>query len=108
MGEREELPQVHQAELTPELLSQLFAELRSSAQILEVRVQERRECLSGSAGYERLATLGQELATGTIRGLQIHYAHSGRAWIDTLLRRGPTIRLIRALALQQAPRGRPA
>ena len=99
MSEAQKLPQIHEAELTPELLVQLLVELQSSARILEVRVQERRERFSGPSGRERLDALGLELARGSIRGLQIHYAHAGREWIDTLLRRGFTVRLIRALAL---------
>jgi hypothetical protein len=91
-------PQVHEADLTPELLRELFRQLESDARILEVRVQERRERLSGPAGQERLASLHDELASGTVRGIQIRYVHSGRDWIDTLLRRGPTVRLIRAVA----------
>jgi hypothetical protein len=95
-------PQVHQAELAPELLCELFSQLESDARILEVRVQERRERLSGPAGRDRLASLRAELVAGTIRGLQIRYVHAGHEWIDTLLRRGPTIRLIRALAAGEA------
>ena len=104
MSEGPSPPQVHQAELTPELLAELFTELESSAHILEVRVQDRRERLSGAAGKESLATLASELASGAIRGVQIRYAHAGAEWIDTLIRRGPTISLIRARALDRDSR----
>lgn len=104
MSDAPRMPQIHQAELTPELLEALFCELAGSARILEVRVQERGERLSGPAGKERLAGLRSELASGAIRGVQIRYAHGGSEWIDTLLRGGPmTIRLIRARAGAEAP-----
>jgi hypothetical protein len=104
MSETAEVPQVQEAELTPELLNELFRELEREAHILEVRVQQRRERLSGLAGKQQLATLHDELASGAIRGVQIHYAHAGGDWIDTLLRCGPTIRLIRMPAPGKTPR----
>ncbi len=96
MSDAATAPEVHEAELTTEHLHELFAELASAARILEVRIQERRERLSDVAGRERLPTLRDELSSGAVRGVQIRYAHAGSDWVDTLLRRGPTIRLIRA------------
>lgn len=104
-------PQIHEAELTLELLADLFAALESSARILEVRVQGGRTSLSAAVGQQgaasqvRLGTLQDELVRGVIRGVQIRYTHEGSDWIDTLLRRGPTLRLIRARVSGEPPPG---
>ena len=89
---------MHEAELDAELLGAFFAQLETSAEIHEIRVQRQREQLSGSDARARLAALHKALLDGALHGVQIRYRHVGAEWIDTLLRREAGFRLVRMRA----------
>jgi hypothetical protein len=88
--------EVLETELPLDLIEPLFTQLEATAQIQEIRVQSRRERLSGAQAYDRLTALRCDLVQGALNGLQIRYRHDGSEWIDTFLRRpGISVRLVR-------------
>ncbi len=87
MDENQEraLPDLQQSVLDPETLAQLFVDLASLTEILEVIPK------ASAAGYVpehnniNLDEAREMLLSSSIRGLQIRYRYQGSQWWDTLL-----------------------
>ena len=80
------LPDLQQSALDPETLAQLFSDLSSLTEILEIIPK------AAAAGYveekSTQITLDEArdlLLSSSIRGLQIRYRYQGTQWWDTLL-----------------------
>lgn len=93
-GEGPPVPPMWQADLDAGAFEQLFADLTTSAEVLSIQ---------GKAGAGRyaatepltLASAHESLASREITGVQIRYRFEGCEWIDTLLRVGFVLRLVR-------------
>lgn len=100
------LPQVHDALLTPPAIDALFADLELMAQALEITA---RAPGARRAATDRLtlADARAALTSGTVAALQVRYRFDGADWCDTLIRTASGARLIRidvSHALAQAQR----
>ena len=80
------LPELQQSVLDPETLEQLFSDLSSLTEIIEIipkaaaagYVDEKQQHISLDEAREMLLS-------STVRGLQIRYRYQGSQWWDTLL-----------------------
>lgn len=82
------LPELTHGLLDAGLLKQLFADLASCAQVLEVTAKAgTRRMTTAAAGGGRLS-LDEALAllaNRSVRGVQVRYRYDGAEWCDTLL-----------------------
>ncbi len=79
------LPELQQSVLDPETLKQLFIDLASLTQIIEIIP---KTAASGYVDENTNITLDEAremLLSSAIRGLQIRYRYQGSQWWDTLL-----------------------
>lgn len=100
----EALPEVYEGTLDGPLFEAYFADLESYAVIRSVRTRSGPR----ESADDDLVDLGQArllLVLGRALGAQVRYEHEGVAWIDTLVRRADSIRLLRTRDPIQ-PRGR--
>ena len=90
---KRELPELHQAELGPETLEALFADLQTLTQILTVIPKATRGHIQPE--YISLAQGRELILNGKLRGLQIRYMYDGDEWWDTLIITSNGIRITR-------------
>ena len=86
------LPRLYEAQLDAEGLRALERDLSALADIRSCRIKQGARAMSGEVSLTEALAL---LRGGEILGLQIEYLHDGRAWRDTLVRRGATTKLVR-------------
>jgi hypothetical protein len=89
----EPLPELQQGRLDLATLWALVEEIETLGRVLEVSVKgapaaRARSELGLRAGVEALVA-------GGVRGVQVRYAYDGREWVDTLLRDGQGVRVVR-------------
>ena len=85
MSEEPPLPDLHQSEVNEETLRQLFTDVGTHTEIIEIipkfgpgYVAERPERLQLDEAYGLLVSR-------KLRGLQLRYRHEGKTWWDTLM-----------------------
>lgn len=88
------LPELQQSILDPEMLDQLFADIRAHTELIEIIPK------FSAQGYvaEKRITLdeGEELfRAGSLRALQIRYSYKGMEWWDTLMNTPQGTRIVR-------------
>lgn len=91
----EDRPEVLHAQLQPEQVVALFADLQQSAQIRSVMV---RQASDSSRPVDTAMTLQQAhqlLDDGLTKAVQIQYEFEGAIWCDTLMVVPDGIRLVR-------------
>jgi len=79
------LPELQQSSLDPDTLAQLFIDLATCTEIIEVIPKAAAEGYVPEASTLGLEDARQLLLSGQIRGLQIRYRYQGCQWWDTLL-----------------------
>lgn len=80
-----ELPDLQQSVLDPETLAQLFVDLGSFTEIVEVIPKAMAEGYVPESSTITLEEGREMLLSGAVRGLQIRYRYQGSQWWDTLL-----------------------
>lgn len=80
-----ELPDLQQSVLDPDTLAQLFSDLGSLTEILEVIPKALAESYVPESSEIGLDEGRRMLLSGVVRGLQIRYRYQGSQWWDTLL-----------------------
>lgn len=80
-----EMPDLQQSVLDPETLAQLFSDLGSLTEILEVIPKALAEGYVAESSTITLEEGRKMLLSGVVRGLQIRYRYQGSQWWDTLL-----------------------
>ena len=80
-----ELPDLQQSVLDPDTLAQLFSDLGSLTEILEVIPKALAESYVPESSEIGLDEGRRMLLSGVVRGLQIRYQYQGSQWWDTLL-----------------------
>lgn len=80
-----ELPDLQQSVLDPDTLAQLFTDLGSLTEILEVIPKAMAEGYVPESSTITLEEGRKMLLSGVVRGLQIRYNYQGSQWWDTLL-----------------------
>jgi len=80
-----ELPDLQQSVLDPDTLAQLFSDLGSLTEILEVIPKALAESYVPESSEIGLDEGQKMLLSGVVRGLQIRYRYQGSQWWDTLL-----------------------
>ena len=79
------LPDLQQSVLDPETLAQLFIDLASLTQILEIIPKASASGYVDDDSNISLDEAREMLLSSAIRGLQIRYSYQGSQWWDTLL-----------------------
>jgi hypothetical protein len=95
----EDLAPIYEGELDGALFEDYLADLEELADVERVLVKDGPESHADGAPLD-LDQARMLLLTGAVRGVQIRYRHQRVAWIDTLVRTGASIRLLRV----EAPR----
>jgi hypothetical protein len=85
MSEQPPLPDLQQSVLDPDTLAQLFSDLGSLTEILEVIPKALAESYVPESSEIGLDEGRRMLLSGVVRGLQIRYRYQGSQWWDTLL-----------------------
>ena len=85
MSEELQLPDLQQSSLDPDTLAQLFLDLATCTEILEVIPKAMAEGYVPESSTIGLDEGRQMLLSGHVRGLQIRYHYQGSQWWDTLL-----------------------
>jgi len=80
-----ELPDLQQSVLDPGTLAQLFVDLETCTQIVEIIPKAAAKGYVAEETQITLSSAQELLLTGKIRGLQIRYLYQGSQWWDTLL-----------------------
>jgi hypothetical protein len=93
-GEGPPVPPLWQADFDEAALEQLFVDLATAAEVLSVRGKVN-PVLAASPEPLDLGAARDQLFAGVLTGVQIRYRFDGHEWVDTVLRNGPTFRLIR-------------
>jgi ferredoxin-type protein NapG len=89
-----ELPELHEAELDEAGLRQLFGDLASATQALEVRLKRGPTERGAAASVSAAEALGL-LVGGTVRGVQVRYRYDDEDWCDTILATPVGYRVVR-------------
>ncbi|MGM0577859.1 MAG: hypothetical protein ACQEXJ_19185 [Myxococcota bacterium] len=90
----EDLPPVYRADLDPETLDALFADVAAHADLLGCVLKGGAE--EYADGVCPLGRAHDLLSTRAVRGVQLRYRHDGNEWWDTLISADPdTVRLVR-------------
>ena len=84
-SEKLELPDLQQSTLDPETLAQLFTDLATCTEILEVIPKAMAQGYVPESSEIGLEEGQKMLLSGNVRGLQIRYRYQGSQWWDTLL-----------------------
>lgn len=84
-GAQPELPELQQSVLDTETLAQLFSDLASLTEVLEVIPKALSQGYVAEQSELGLEEGRQMLLAGAVRGLQIRYRYQGCQWWDTLL-----------------------
>ena len=79
------LPDLQQSSLDPETLAQLFTDLATCTEILEVIPKAMAQGYVPESSVIGLDEGREMLLSGNVRGLQIRYRYQGCQWWDTLL-----------------------
>ena len=79
------LPPLQQSALDPDTLAQLFVDLATCTEILEIIPKAMAQGYVPESSVLGLDEAKQMLLTGAVRGLQIRYRYEGCQWWDTLL-----------------------
>lgn len=79
------LPDLHQSEIDEATLRQLFVDIGTHAQILEIIPKQAPGYVGESPATPQLDEAFQQLVALELRGLQIRYRHLGKTWWDTLM-----------------------
>jgi hypothetical protein len=89
-----ELPKLYEGRIDPGTLAQLFADVETCAELIEVRLKgTAKGHATQTAGLQRAQQL---LAENAVRGVQLTYSFEGVVWQDTLLAGdGGEVRLVR-------------
>jgi hypothetical protein len=93
-----ELPPLQQADLDAATLEQLFFDLASGTELLDITYKGGATRMAGdphAADVLSLAAARDALVIGAVTGVQIRYRHQGREWWDTILRTPSGFRLVR-------------
>lgn len=90
------LPEVFTAELDGALFEALLDDIEKCATVRSVRAR------GTTAPLDLLQARGL-LVLGGAREVQIRYEHSGERWVDTLMRRTGSIRLVRMRDAEPPP-----
>lgn len=80
-----ELPDLQQSVLDAETLEQLFSDLATCTEIIEIIPKAAAEGYVPEHTHMTLDEARALLLNGQIRGLQIRYHYQGSQWWDTLL-----------------------
>lgn len=88
------LPDLHQAELSPEMLDNLFADLAAAAYVLSVRVKRRA---TETVDPDPISLdEGHRLVSAGACAVQVRYLFEDASWCDTFLADGRgNVRLLR-------------
>jgi hypothetical protein len=90
-----ELPPLHVAEIDPDKLRELFADVEALGERLEIVLKRTPEDHVERAPCVSLAEAQEQLLSGTALGAQLRYSYKGADWWDTLLRTPNGFRLVR-------------
>lgn len=94
MDEDLSLAPLTQADLDEETLQALLRDWLESTQVLEVTIKGGATLRAQSAN-QSLPELVAKVQCGELRGVQVRYRWNGKGWLDTLLRSGPLVRIVR-------------
>lgn len=100
-----ELPQLQQAVLDELMLEQLFFDIASVGEQIEVSFKggPLQHATPPSDPGQGLLQARKALVEGTALGVQLRYSYRGQRWLDTLLRGPGGVRLVRMEAGAAAP-----
>lgn len=88
------IPTLHQAELDPATLAQLFRDLTDHAEVMGISAKGGPTAYAGGDTLD-LTTAHAALMAGAVRGVQIRYRYADEEWWDTLIRLPSGVRLVR-------------
>ena len=91
------LPDLQEGDLDAAVLAALFTDLEHEVTVLEVRVKGGAEVMADAGSIDLVGARGL-LEAGRVRAVQVRYRHRDVVWIDTLIRLGERVRLIRVAA----------
>lgn len=79
------LPDLHQSEIDDATLRQLFEDVGTHAEVLEIIPKHAPGYVPEHPGILQLDEAFQLLVSRAVRGLQLRYRHAGKTWWDTLM-----------------------
>ena len=85
MDENQPLPDLHQSEIDEETLAQLFTDVGTHAQIIEIIPKHAPGYVEENPAPLQLDQAYQLLTSHAVRGLQLRYRYDGKTWWDTLM-----------------------
>lgn len=94
MDEDFPLAQLTEADLDGETLRSLLRDWLECTEVLEITVKGGATQRAQSA-LQTLPELVELLQRGELRGVQVRYRWNGQEWLDTLLRAGQGVRVVR-------------
>lgn len=79
------LPDLHQSEVDQATLRQLFTDVGTHAEVLEIIPKHAPGYVPENPATLQLDEAYALLISRSVRGLQLRYRHEGRVWWDTLM-----------------------
>lgn len=79
------LPDLHQSEIDEATLRQLFTDVGTHGEILEIIPKHAPGYVAEHPEQLQLDEAFALLVSRTVRGLQLRYRHAGTTWWDTLI-----------------------
>lgn len=79
------LPDLHQSEIDETTLRQLFTDIGTHGEIMEIIPKHAPGYVAENPESLQLDEAFQLLVSGSVRGLQLRYRHDGKSWWDTLM-----------------------
>lgn len=85
MNEPQPLPDLHQSEVDRTTLNQLFEDVGTHTEIIEIIPKHAPGYVEENPATLQLAEAYQLLTSGQLRGLQLRYRYQEKTWWDTLI-----------------------
>ncbi len=79
------LPDLHQSEVDESTLRQLFTDVGTHTEIIEIIPKHAPGYVAEEPEPLQLDEAFQLLVNRSVRGLQLRYRHEGKTWWDTLM-----------------------
>ena len=83
--EPQPLPDLHQSEVDEATLRQLFTDVGTHTEIIEIIPKYAPGYVAENPGSLQLDEAFALLTSRSVRGLQLRYRHLGKTWWDTLM-----------------------
>ncbi|MCB1129514.1 MAG: hypothetical protein KDN05_00195 [Verrucomicrobiae bacterium] len=84
-NENPPLPDLHQSEVDEATLRQLFTDVGTHTEIIEIIPKHALGYVAESPESLQLDEAYKLLVSRSVRGLQLRYRHDGKTWWDTLM-----------------------